>query len=46
MVGHRGREAKSGDMRVLTRDFYKQFYQVELSDAQLDRLLAGTRGRN
>jgi iron complex transport system substrate-binding protein len=36
----------NGDMRALTRDFYKQFYQVELSDAQLDRLLAGTRGRN
>ena len=34
----------NGDMRALTRDFYKQFYQVELSDAQLDRLLAGTHG--
>jgi iron complex transport system substrate-binding protein len=36
----------NGDIRALTRDFYRQFYQVELSDAQLDRLLAGTRGRN
>ncbi len=35
-----------GDIRSLTRDFYKQFYQVELGDVQLDRLLAGTRGRN
>jgi iron complex transport system substrate-binding protein len=35
-----------GDVQALTRDFYKQFYQVDLTDAQLDRLLAGTRGRN
>ncbi len=33
-----------GDMRALTRDFYKQFYQADLSDTQLDRLLAGTQG--
>ncbi len=36
----------NGDMRALTRDFYQQFYQVELTDAQLDRLLSGTRGQN
>jgi len=36
----------NGDIRALARDFYTQFYQVELSDAQLDRLLAGTKGRN
>jgi iron complex transport system substrate-binding protein len=34
------------EIRTMTRDFYKQFYQVDLSEAQLDRLLAGTRGRN
>jgi iron complex transport system substrate-binding protein len=27
------------DLRVTTRDFYKLFYQVDLSDAQLDSLL-------
>ena len=32
----------SGDLRAETRDFYKLFYQVELSDAQLDQLLAGS----
>jgi iron complex transport system substrate-binding protein len=32
----------SGDMRAETRDFYKLFYQVDLSDAQLDQLFAGT----
>jgi iron complex transport system substrate-binding protein len=36
----------NGDMRALTRDFYKQFYQVDLSEAKLDRLLAGTRPHN
>jgi iron complex transport system substrate-binding protein len=29
-----------GDMRAQTRDFYKLFYQVDLTDAQLDTLLA------
>ena len=33
----------SGDMRAEARDFYKLFYQVDLSDAQLDQLLAGSR---
>jgi len=31
-----------GDMRAQTRDFYKQFYQVDLTDAQLDALLASS----
>ena len=29
------------DLRTLTRDFYRQFYHVALSDAQIDRVLAG-----
>ena len=29
------------DMRTLTRDFYRQFYHVTPSDAQIDRVLAG-----
>jgi iron complex transport system substrate-binding protein len=29
------------DLRALTRDFYRQFYHVALSDAQIDRVLAG-----
>jgi iron complex transport system substrate-binding protein len=29
------------DLRALTRDFYHRFYHVELSDAQLDRVLSG-----
>jgi iron complex transport system substrate-binding protein len=29
------------DLRPLTRDFYKQFYHIDLTDAQLDRVLAG-----
>ncbi|MBY0530377.1 MAG: iron ABC transporter substrate-binding protein [Xanthobacteraceae bacterium] len=29
------------DMNALTRDFYKRFYHVEVSDAQLARVLAG-----
>lgn len=29
------------DLRKLTRDFYKRFYHLELSDAQLARVLAG-----
>lgn len=28
------------DLRPLTRDFYKQFYHIDLTDAQLDRVLA------
>jgi iron complex transport system substrate-binding protein len=31
------------DMRTEARAFYRLFYQVDLSDAQLDRLLEGTR---
>ena len=29
------------DMRSLTRDFYRQFYHVTPTDAQIDRVLAG-----
>ena len=29
------------DLRTLTRDFYQRFYHVALSDAQIDRVLAG-----
>jgi iron complex transport system substrate-binding protein len=29
------------DLRALTRDFYQRFYHVSLSDAQIDRVLAG-----
>jgi iron complex transport system substrate-binding protein len=29
------------DMRTLTRDFYRQFYHVTPSDAQIERVLAG-----
>jgi len=29
------------DLNALTRDFYKRFYHVEISDAQLARILAG-----
>jgi iron complex transport system substrate-binding protein len=29
------------DLRTLTRDFYRQFYHVALSDAQIERVLAG-----
>ena len=29
------------DLRVLTREFYQRFYHVQLSDAQVDRVLAG-----
>ena len=29
------------DLRALTRDFYQRFYHVPLSDAQIDRVLAG-----
>jgi iron complex transport system substrate-binding protein len=29
------------DLRVLTREFYQRFYHVPLSDAQIDRVLAG-----
>jgi iron complex transport system substrate-binding protein len=34
----------SGDMRADTRDFYKLFYQVDLTDAQLDQLFQGGAG--
>jgi iron complex transport system substrate-binding protein len=30
------------DLRQLTRAFYQQFYHVEVTDAQLDRVLAGS----
>jgi iron complex transport system substrate-binding protein len=30
-----------GDLRAMTREFYTLFYQVELSEEQLDALLAG-----
>jgi iron complex transport system substrate-binding protein len=33
-----------GDTRAQTRDFYKLFYQVDLSEAQLDELLPGSAG--
>jgi len=29
------------DLRPLTRDFYRRFYHVTISDAQIDRVLAG-----
>jgi iron complex transport system substrate-binding protein len=29
------------DLRTLTRDFYRQFYHVSLSDTQIERVLAG-----
>ena len=29
------------DVRTLTRDFYARFYHVTLTDAQIDRVLAG-----
>jgi iron complex transport system substrate-binding protein len=29
------------DIRALTRDFYRRFYHVTLTDAQIDRVLAG-----
>ncbi len=31
------------DVRSRTRGFYKQFYQVEMTDPELDRLLEGTK---
>jgi iron complex transport system substrate-binding protein len=33
----------SHDMRMVTRDFYKLFYQVELNDADVDAVLRGAR---
>ena len=30
-----------GDIRAITRDFYNQFYQVDLSESELDQLLEG-----
>jgi hypothetical protein len=32
----------SDDIRNVARGFYRQFYQVELGDPALDRLLDGT----
>ena len=37
-------EHAPGDLREQVRSFYRLFYQVELSDADLDRLLNGTGG--
>jgi iron complex transport system substrate-binding protein len=34
-------DAFKSDLRADARDFYKAFYQVDLTDADLDRLLAG-----
>ena len=34
-----------GDLRAETRDFYRLFYQVELGEAELDRLLEWAEGR-
>jgi hypothetical protein len=28
-------------LRPLTREFYRRFYHVTISDAQIDRVLAG-----
>lgn len=36
----------SGDIRDVARDFYRQFYSVNLSEAELDQLLAGSQPRN
>ena len=33
-------EQFSEDLRPLTREFYKQFYHIDLTDAQLDRVLS------
>jgi iron complex transport system substrate-binding protein len=29
------------DLRALTRDFYRRYYHVTVSEAQIDRVLAG-----
>ena len=34
-----------GDIRDVTRDFYRQFYQVDVSEAELDTLLPGTEAK-
>jgi len=34
-----------GDMREVARDFYRQFYQVDLSAPELDKLLEGAEQR-
>ncbi len=34
-------EAATGDLRADVREFYRLFYQVDVTDADLDRLLAG-----
>jgi iron complex transport system substrate-binding protein len=34
-----------GDIRDVARDFYRQFYQVDLNESELDTLLAGTQGK-
>ena len=35
----------SGDVRDVARDFYRQFYQVDLTGPEIDRLLEGARAR-
>ena len=35
----------SGDIRDVARGFYRQFYQVDLSEPELDRLLEGAQGK-
>lgn len=35
-------EQSEGDLRAMTREFYDLFYHVQLSDRQLDQLLAGS----
>src|SRR5262249_10932694 len=37
-------DTAKGDLRQATRDFYRLFYHVELSDAQLDTLLVDVQG--
>jgi iron complex transport system substrate-binding protein len=34
----------AGDLRATTRDFYRLFYHVDLSDAELDTLIAWSKG--
>ena len=36
----------SGDIREVARDFYRQFYQVDLRGSELDRLLEGAQQRH
>jgi len=36
----------AGDIRTVARDFYHQFYQVDLNEPELDRLLEGAHGNS